>query len=661
MIQNLCELFKNVAVKNPDKPAFFSKVEKKYESITYGEIYEKGLNLAAALIELGVKKGDKIALLSDNRLEWIISNFGILFTGSLDVPRGSNITDSEVEYILNHSEAGILFIEDNAFFKRIKPIIKKLDKIKHTVLMSNEPKQDTDFTLNELIEKGKTLNQKEKIENSFSAIKPEDLFTLIYTSGTMGEPKGVMLSHSNMVNQILSIADHLPIEQEERFLSILPIWHVYERVFCYYSIYNAGQTYYTNVRTFKEDLATCKPHYIASAPRLLESIYNGIFSKLKDASFIKKCLFHSSYFYAKKFKDALRFFTGVDERGDNSTIVAFIKSSFWILLTFPFSVSVISFIIAFFFKLNFLYGLTVLGLLFNFYTLDILVGKKLRVKLTGGYLRAFVCGGAALPKYIDDFFNNFGLCVLEGYGMTEMSPVITARRFKRTFLTTTGDPLLHTSIQIRDENDKVLTELSDGELKGKFGIKGNIFVNGKQRMLGYYKNEEETKKAILEGGWLNTGDIGLISKNRNLVLKGRAKETIVLLNGENLEPVPIENKLNESTYINQSVIFGQDRKFLVALLIPDFEHLTRWCERNNIRETSEKEIIKLKVVFDLFKRELGRLSNKKNGFKSYEVVKSFFLISDPFEIGKEITNLMKLKRNVIYDKYKKQIQNLYET
>ena len=309
MHSNLCYLFKDIVDKNSDKPSFFSKYDGEYRSITYSELYKKSISLAVSLVDLGIKKGDKIALISDNRLEWIISSFSILFSGCLEVPRGANITDFEIKNILGHSEPKVLFVENNDLLNRFKPFLAELSSIQHIVLMDlTEDKGEADFTLAELIEKGKSLNKKDEIEKNFSKIEKNDPFTIIYTSGTIAEPKGVVLSHENMLEQIFQISKHLNIENERRFLSILPIWHVYERVFCYYSIFKVGQTYYTNVKTIKEDFLKVKPHYVAAAPRLLESIYNGIFYKLKDASPVKKFCFIQLIFIQKNLETLLDFF-----------------------------------------------------------------------------------------------------------------------------------------------------------------------------------------------------------------------------------------------------------------------------------------------------------------------------------------------------------------
>ena len=639
MANNLAELYREVAEKYGSLPAFFSKDEKKqYQSTNYKDLYEMGLGLGEALIDLGVKARDKVGFIADHRLEWVIVDAGILMTGAADVPRGTDVTETELEYILIHSEAKVLFVENDKVLEKFNKV-KSKTSVKTVIMIDPKAKGAAGvLKLYELIEKGNKLriSATKKVEARIADIKPDDLFTLIYTSGTTGAPKGVMLMHSNMMHQVIDVVPTLEISSKDRVLSILPVWHIFERVFMYAAISTGASTYFTNVRDMREDFGKAKPTFMGSAPRLWESIYLGIFNRVNDPKQTppaRKAIFNTAYFFSKHFHASIRFLQGneVDYEGRNAIVSLFtgIKSIFVAILTFlPY-------------------------LLF-----DAIALSKIRLA-TGGQLRATCSGGGALQKHVDAFFNDIGIKVIEGYGMTETSPVISARSFKHLVMGSVGKVAPKSELQIRDFNGAVLTHVKlDGSIEGKRGAKGIVHVRGPQVMKGYYKNQEATDKA-LKDGWMDTGDLGMINFKDTLTLTGRAKDTVVLLGGENVEPVPIENKLTESAYINQVMVVGQDQKNLGAIIVPDFEKLKAWAKDNGISELDDKSLVANPKIQDLYKKEIKELNSAKSGFKSFEQVTPFFLITKPFEVGDEMTNLMKLKRHVITEKYKDQIKKLY--
>lgn len=641
MPSNLPELFKETSVKYADRPAFAGKDEnKQYKPITYKELYEVGVNLAEALIDLGVNARENVGLLADNRLEWIISDYGILMTGAADVPRGTDVTDSELVYILNHSGAKVVFLENDKMLEKLKKNESQLENKPKIVIMDKKSQAPGVLKLYELIDKGAELRKKgsKKVEERIAQIKPDDLFTLIYTSGTTGMPKGVMLVHSNMMHQVRSIlSEMIKIQAEERMLSILPVWHVFERVFEYLAIGAGAATYYTNVRDLRDDMRKVKPTFMGSAPRLWESIYNGIFTRVNDPKQTKtlnRIMFKVAYFFSKHYHSSMRFLQGneVDYSGRN--IFESILRGAWAI------------IVAFFTNIPNL-------------LLDIIVLGKIR-EATGGELKASVSGGGALQKHVDAFFNDIGIKVLEGYGMTETSPVISVRTFDKLVQGSVGVITPETELQIRDDHGKVLTHINSKLriLAGKPGLKGVIHVKGPQVMKGYYKNPEATAK-VLKDGWMDTGDIGMINFNKTVTITGRAKDTVVLLGGENVEPVPIENKITESPYVFQVMVIGQDQKNLGAMIVPDFDTLGVWAKENGVSETDKEKLIANPKVIDLFKKEIKALNNTKTGFKAFEQVTPFFLITKQFEVGEELTNLLKMKRHVIAEKYKDKISALY--
>ncbi|TGN18510.1 AMP-dependent synthetase/ligase [Leptospira idonii] len=643
MPANLPELFQQSAEKFGNRPAFVSKDEtKNYKPVTFKEVYELGLNLAEALIDLGVQARENVALLADNRLEWIVSDYGILMSGAADVPRGTDITDSEIVYILNHCEAKVVFLENDKMLEKFQKNRSQFEFAKTLVIMDAKSTATGVLKLYDLIEKGKELRAKgsRKAEERVKGINSEDLFTIIYTSGTTGMPKGVMLKHSNMLHQTTSIlSEMIDIKAEERMLSILPVWHVFERVFEYLAIAAGCSTYYTNVRDLRDDMKKAKPTFMASAPRLWESIYNGIYTRISDPKqtpAIRRGLFKLAYFFSKHFNASLRFLKGnkVDYTGRNPIVSLGmgIYSFVVLVLTAPL-----------------------------YFVLDLIVLSKIR-EATGGELKASVSGGGALQKHVDAFFNDIGINVLEGYGMTETSPVISVRTFKQLIQGSVGAITPQAEVQIRDDSGKVLTHMDANQkvLAGKIGQRGVIHIKGPQVMKGYYKNPETTAK-VLKDGWMDTGDIGMFNFKKTLTITGRAKDTVVLLGGENVEPVPIENKLTESPYIFQCMVIGQDQKNLGAIIIPDFDKLAEWTKENGISETDKQKLIENPKVVDFYKKEIKALNNTKTGFKSFEQVTPFFLITKQFEVGDEMTNLHKMKRHLIAEKYKEKIASLYAT
>jgi len=678
MANNLAEVFRESAEKYGNLPAFYSKDEKKnYIPTNYKELYEMGLALAEALIDLGVSARENVGQMADNRLEWIITDYGILMSGAANVPRGTDVTESELTHILTHSEAKVVFVEHDKMLEKLNKVKSQASSVKTIIMMDPKSTATGVLKLYDLIAKGKELRAKgsKKAEERVAQIKPDDLFTLIYTSGTTGAPKGVMLMHSNMMHQLNDVLPLIKFSSSERMLSILPVWHIFERVFEYISIKAGASTYYTNVRDLRDDLGKAQPTFMGSAPRLWESIYLGIYTKVNDPKItppVRRAMFNTAYFFSKHFHAALRFLKGneVDYEGRNIfvSLGTAIKSIIVLLLTGPFTFSAINFGLAYGASVNMPemtwvptihYILGGLGMILNYFTLDKIVLAKIRMA-TGGKLKASVSGGGALPRHVDAFFNDIGINVLEGYGMTETCPVIGVRTFDKLVMGSVGPVVPHTKLQIRDDKGNVLTGIDEnGNLvEGKLGQKGVIHVKGPQVMKGYYKNPEATSKT-LKDGWMDTGDIGMINFKMTLTLTGRAKDTVVLLGGENVEPVPIENKLTESNYISQCMVVGQDQKILGAIIVPDFDKLKEWCAANGIADSDPNSMIKNPKVNELIKKEIKELNNSKNGFKSFEQVTPFYLTSKPFEVGDELTNLMKLKRHVITEKYNTEIKKLY--
>lgn len=622
--QNLAELYRESAEKFGDLPAFLTRDKNKvYQPLTFKELYEKGCGLATALIDLGVEARDHVALMADNRQEWILADCGILCTGAADVPRGTDVTDQDINHIIPHSGAKVVFVEHKAMLDKIVKLKASLPNVKHIIMMDPESRPGGDVLhMSDLIDQGlkKRAAGDRRVEERIAQIKPDDLFTLIYTSGTTGTPKGVMLMHKSMVSQVRNIP--IDVNPSDRIISILPVWHIFERVFEMLAVGRGAPTYYTNIRTMREDLAIVKPTFMASAPRLWENIYQGIKKKVQDGPAVPRALFNAAYFCARMVKGATRFVSGRKlDLTNRNPIVSFF-------------VGILLLIRASFFVLP-------------FFLLDLIVLKKIRAA-TGGKLRGSVSGGGALPLHVDEFFNDIGIPVLEGYGMTETCPVLAVRTFDRLVIGSVGP--------IYPETDIRLIDISNGEViypgpNGR-GRKGEIHARGPQVMKGYYKNPEATDK-VLKDGWMNTGDLGIMSFNNTLKIVGRSKETIVLLGGENVEPVPIENKLLESPLIEQCMVAGQDQKYLTVLIVPNPDAMKDYG-------ASIEEISKSADALAMMREEVKTLVSGATGFKAFERVVDCRLLPKMFEVNDELTNIFKLKRHVITDKYSDLIKSMYE-
>ena len=628
--QNMAELYREAANRFESLPAFATrKKELEWEPVSFRDLYDCGLSLATALIELGVEAKDHVGLFGDNRFEWILSDYGVQLCGAADVPRGRDITDDELIYIINHAGIEVTFVETKELLERVQSLRSEFPKLREIIFL--DPDSDADGNchhLQDLVQKGEELrkNGDTRAEERIKNISPEDLFTLIYTSGTTGKPKGVMLTHSNMMSQMKVIP--IKLSCTDRVLSILPVWHIFERVFEMYSIACGVCTYYTSIRTLADDLKNVEPTFMGSAPRLWENLHQRILKRVKESHWMRQLLFHTAYFLSKQYKSSLFYlFDKQLKMEPESSLKRAILSPFialkWVLVT-P---------------------------LYGFFNVAVLEPVRLSA---GGSLKATLSGGGALPMDIDKFFNYIGIPVLEGYGMTETSPVIAVRTEKKLVIGTVGPPVEETNIRIVDiDNEKDLYPDPSHPHNGK-GLKGEIWIKGPQVMKGYYKDEERTADTIKDG-WLNTGDLGMITFNNCLKIMGRSKATIVLSSGENLEPEPIEMKLSQSDYVEHCMVVGQDQKQIGMLIVPNADEF----RNRGIKEASLDELSKNEEVQNIIRKEIKDMISPKNGFKRHELIHDFRLLPETFNSGEELTSLYKMKRHVIHEKYANVIAEMY--
>ena len=623
---------KAVALKYPENSALLSKDENgDFQSISFKELYKKVKILGTGLHKLGIKRNEHVAIMSDNCKEWIMTDLALLGLGAVDVPRGSDSTADEMQYIIEHADCELVFTENSAQTEKVLSRKKDLPKMKKIITFL--PGGKIDKKLAEGIEilsfaeleklSGEAYAVDKKIfETELEKGTDEDLATLIYTSGTTGTPKGVMLQHKSYIFQLDNLYDYVDIHTGHMFLSVLPVWHSFERAVEYIMLDRAATIAYSKPigAIMLPDMAKVKPHWMASVPRIWEGVRAGIYRNVKKEGGAKKVLFTFFVSVGRAWAHLNNMFTG--------TVPAFHKRS----RVLDIALSVIPMVLITPFKL--------LG--------DLLVFSKIKAKLGGRFI-AGISGGGALPPYVDSFFQAAGISLLEGYGLTETGPVLAVRKQHHPVGTTVG-PLFP------DIEHRIIGK--DGSLKGP-GEKGTLFVKSIQIMQGYYKRSDATNE-VLKDGWLNTGDVCIMTHNNEIRIIGRSKETIVLMGGENIEPVPIEDKINASEAILQNMVVGQDKKFLAALIVPNMEQLEEIAAQMGISYVQPEELLSDPEIEEYIHNEIQLQVNTKSGFKLFECIFRFKLMEKPFEVGKELTQTLKLRRSVIDGLYAKEIKELFK-
>ncbi|GAB4165353.1 MAG: long-chain fatty acid--CoA ligase [Terrimicrobiaceae bacterium] len=635
--ENLARLYQSAAGRFGGLPAFATRHSGgDYEAVSFAQLYEKGLDLATALIHLGLQAREHVGLIADNRLEWILCDYGVLLAGAADVPRGTDVTEAEIVYILGHSDARFVIVENDSCLAKVWRARARLGGIEHIIVMAPKAplpvphrREAKVHSLDELLNRGRQLRSAgdRQAEERIAGVRPDDLFTIIYTSGTTGTPKGVPLTHANMASQIRNLP--FSLYQGERALSILPVWHSYERVFEMVAISMGVGTYYTSIRTIGEDLKKVRPHVMASAPRLWENLYLKLLGRIQSGPAIRRGLFSMACSASLAVTRARRFFAGQELDTTGRGVVENIR-------------------------LGIRRAIALIFLSVPARLLDKVVLSKVRQAAGFSDFRGTISGGGALQPHVDEFFNAIGIPVLEGYGLTETSPVLAVRTWDHLVIGTVGPMYPETEVRIVDLNTGDILFPSNRRGRGR-GLRGEIHVKGPQVMGGYYKDPEATGR-VLKDGWFNTGDIGMVTFNDCLKILGRSKDTIVLLNGENVEPVPIEAKLASSPLIDQCMVTGQDAKALGALIVPAMDGLkAAGCRVAYMVDAAGDARVK-----ELIEAEIRRLVGPHTGFKPYERIVDFRLLPKPFEVGHELTNTLKLKRHVINDAYTALIAEIHK-
>ncbi|MBW4564288.1 MAG: long-chain fatty acid--CoA ligase [Mojavia pulchra JT2-VF2] len=596
--------------------------------ITYTQLLEQIQKFAAGLQALGIKAGDRISLISDNSPRWFIADQGIMTAGAVDAVRSSQAEREELLFIVANSGSTALVVEDLKTFNKLQDRLNDLP-VELIILLSDEaPPQDTPL---------KVLNFSQLIEvganNTLVPVKQnyETLATLIYTSGTTGKPKGVMLTHGNLMHQLLTMGTVVQPKVGDVALSILPSWHSYERTVEYFLLSQGCGQVYTNLRSVKRDLKEIKPHYMVAVPRLWESIYEGAQKQFREQPANKLRLIKFLLDTSERYIKARRIAEGLSldnlDASATERLAARIQASA-------------------------LLPLHILG--------EKLVYAKVR-EATGGQIKYVISGGGALPKHIDMFFEIIGVEILQGYGLTETSPVTNVRRPWHNVRGSSGPTLPATEVKI--VNPETRQPLPVGE-------RGLVLLRGPQVMQGYYQNPEATAKAIDAEGWFDSGDLGWLTPQNDLVLTGRAKDTIVLTNGENIEPQPIEDACLRSPYIDQIMLVGQDQRSIGALIVPNIEALEKWAETQNVDLSRPNEIVSAspspkidlesKMIQDLFRKELNREVQNRPGYRLDDRIGPFKLILEPFSIENGLmTQTLKIRRHVVAERYRDIIDGMF--
>ncbi len=579
-----------------EKPVFKHKIDGKYEDISYNEFGEKTKYFTLGLASFGIKRGDKVALISENRPEWVYTDFAVLCLGAIDVPLYPILTADNIEFILNNSGTNTIVVSNKFQMNKVIKIWNKCKTLKHVIVMNELDENDNPnvHTMSQVIEKGKEFGESNAgyLEDNIKLNKKDDVCTIIYTSGTTGEPKGVVLTHDNILSNVKAAHTIFDISDKDIFLSFLPTCHIYERMAGYYVAISSGATiaYAESIEKVAANLQEIKPTIMTAVPRLFERMYSKIQKNVDSQSPTKQKLFNWAVEVGKQYQLAK-------------------KSE----------------------------GHIPIGLAAKHKLADKLVFSKLRAR-TGGNLRFFISGGAALARELAVFFEAAGILVLEGYGLTESSPLIAVNRPSDYKFGTVGK--LCPGVEVKIAKD------------------GEILACGPNIMKGYYNNKKETE-AMLKDGWLYTGDLGVFDAEGFLIITDRKKSLFKTSGGKYVAPQPIENMFLTNKYIEQFVLIGDKRMFITALIVPDFESLKEYADAHRIQYSDEKELVKLKQINELLDKEFG---NIQRNLTAFERVRKFTLLEKPFTVeGGELTPKMSVKRKVIEERYNDLIEDMYES
>lgn len=586
--------------KDPSKVMLKHKVDKLYVDITYQQ-FKRDVELSAhGLLSLGVKEGDKVVILAENRPEWMMIDFSIVGIGAVDVPLYPSLTPKDIGFIINNSESKTVVVSNKLLLSKFLKVKDECPKVEN-IIVFNDKDADTSVTgLYSLTQLKKMGEEHMKFNPGMFAelnasVKEYDLCTIIYTSGTTGEPKGVLLTHNNIVSNVIACLDILPVTSKELFLSFLPLCHIFERMAGFYLGLASGSqvAFAQSIETVPQNMVEVRPTLMTAVPRLFERFYSRVMKTVEAGPEKKQKIFHWGLQVGKDYVKAKK-------AGKIGT-----------------------------------------ALKLKHKVADTLVLKKIRER-TGGRLKFFVSGGAALPKHLGEFFEALGILIIEGYGLTESSPVIACNRFEAYKFGSVGKVVPGVQVKILKE----YPEAPDGE----------ILAKGPNIMQGYYKLPADTAETI-KNGWLHTGDIGYIDDEGFLLITDRKKNLFKTSGGKYVAPTPIENLFLANKFIEQFVLIGDKRTFLSALIVPDYDALKDYAAANHCEYVDIPDLIKKKEIIQLYEKEIV---NIQKALSSYEKVRKFALMERAFTIEDgEMTPSMKIRRKIVEHKYQEEIERMY--
>ena len=635
-IETLPEIWSQAAERFGDTVALQAPHQSPAVTVTYRDLDEAIQAFAAGLQALGLASGSAVALFADNSPQWFVADQGIMLAGAINAVRSSQADREELLYIYDNSGSRALIVDSVAALQSLQE--RWGDRpLQYVVLLSEEeppalPVRCLNYS--QILSLGKTTSL------SPSPRRKSDIATLIYTSGTSGRPKGVMLTHSNLLYEVTTVLNVLAPLRGERVLSILPSWHSYERTFEYFVHDPASTEIYTNIRHVKQDFKKYAPQYMVGVPRIWDSIYEGAQKQVREQPASKQRLVNFFMSNSERYVLAKRTATGLDLTNPYPSALERLGSS----------------LVA-----GALYPLHKLG--------DRLVYRKVR-QAVGGEVNYLVSGGGSLAKHLDLFYEIIGVQLLQGYGLTETSPITNVRRPERNFRGTSGPPLERTEIRIVDPQTRRPLPV---------GQQGLILIRGPQVMQGYYQNPEATAKAIDPEGWFDSGDLGWVTQAGDLTITGRAKDTIVLTSGENIEPQPIEDACIRRPYIDQMMLVGQDQKALGALIVPNLSALQQWataqqktltvpegCQLDGQdtlprTENASGEIpLTGEAVQKLMRQELNREVKNRPGYRADDRIGPFVLVMEPFTMeNRLLTQTLKVRRPAVTARYEGMIDEMF--
>ena len=562
--------------------------------VSSDEFLSRAKDIAAGLHAIGIRHGDRVALLADSRVEWTLADAGCLFASAIDVPIYPTLTPPQVSYILNDSGSSALFLANREKFLELKDILGECPEVKHVIFFDAEGVTPADgLTLAQLEAKGRELERNDPglIDRMAAETTPEDLATIIYTSGTTGEPKGVMLTHANLVSNLIDSSGHLDIGEKDAVLSVLPLSHVYERQAMYMYLHHGMAVYFAeSLQTIAPNLREVRPTLLVGVPRLFEKVYARIRERAAAAGKVTETLLAWAVSVGTDYAQHL---------SDRKSIPFTLKLQHWLASKIVFSKWKEAF---------------------------------------GGRIQVLLSGGAALSEELAGVYIGAGIPIIQGYGLTETSPVVTASGTDNFRLGTVGRAIPHVQIRIAED--------------------GEIEVRGPNVMRGYYNKPKETQEAFTADGWFRTGDIGTIDQDGYLTITDRKKELFKTSGGKYIAPQPIEQAIKGSRFVNQVVLVGSERKFPAALIVPVWEQLESYCKLKGIEVKSRSELCSHPRIIDLLQRQVDGYTPN---LARFERIKKVALLENEFTIeGGELTPTLKIKRRVINDKYRDVIEKLYE-